>query len=63
MEITFNEFLFIIEMLGTAAFTMSGVFAAIENKLDIFGVLVIGFVTAIGGGTIRDMLIGVTPVT
>ncbi|RYY52580.1 MAG: trimeric intracellular cation channel family protein [Chitinophagaceae bacterium] len=60
---TFSEFLFIIEMLGTAAFTMSGVFAAIEKKLDVFGVLVIGFVTAIGGGTIRDMLIGVTPVT
>ena len=63
MQISFHQFLFIIEMLGTAAFTMSGVFAAIEKKLDVFGVLVIGFVTAIGGGTIRDMMIGVTPVT
>lgn len=63
MHTSFNELLFIIEMMGTAAFTMSGVFAAIEKKLDVFGVLVIGFVTAIGGGTIRDILIGVRPVT
>ncbi|MCJ8211700.1 trimeric intracellular cation channel family protein [Mucilaginibacter sp. RS28] len=52
----------IIEILGTAAFAISGVFAAMEKKLDIFGLLVIAFVTAIGGGTIRDILIGATPV-
>lgn len=41
---------------------MSGVFAALAKKLDMFGVLVIAFVTSVGGGTVRDMLIGATPV-
>lgn len=57
------SFLFIIEVLGTVAFTVSGAFAAIQKRLDWFGVLSLGFVTAIGGGTIRDVLIGNTPVT
>ncbi|CAN5450839.1 trimeric intracellular cation channel family protein [soil metagenome] len=54
---------FVIELLGTMAFTISGAFSAMEKKLDIFGVVVIAFVTAIGGGTIRDVLIGNKPVT
>lgn len=54
---------FIIEVLGTAAFTISGVYSAMQKRLDLLGVLIIGFVTAIGGGTIRDVLIGHTPVT
>ena len=54
---------FIIELLGTVAFTISGVYSALQKRLDILGVLVIAFVTAVGGGTIRDILIGVTPVT
>lgn len=49
-------------MLGTIAFAVSGVYAAMEKRLDIFGVLIIAFVTAIGGGTVRDMMIGDTPV-
>lgn len=53
----------IIELLGTVAFTVSGAFSAMQKRLDVFGVLVIAFVTAIGGGTIRDVLIGYTPVT
>jgi uncharacterized membrane protein YeiH len=57
------QYLFIIEVLGTIAFTISGALAAIEKKLDLFGVLTLGFVTAIGGGTIRDVLIGNTPVS
>jgi len=56
-------FSLIIEILGTIAFTISGVFSAMQKKLDLFGVLIIGFVTAVGGGTIRDVLIGNTPVT
>src|SRR4051812_44651718 len=51
-----------IEMLGTAAFAIAGAFAAMEKKLDPFGVLILAFVTAIGGGTVRDMLIGDLPV-
>ena len=53
----------IIEISGTIAFTISGVFSAMQKRFDVFGVLIIGFVTAIGGGTIRDVLIGHTPVT
>ena len=53
----------IIEVLGTIAFALSGVFSAMQKRLDAFGVLIIGFVTATGGGTIRDVLIGYTPVS
>jgi uncharacterized membrane protein YeiH len=48
--------------LGTIAFAISGVLVAMEKRLDLFGVLIIAFVTAIGGGTLRDLLIGNTPV-
>jgi len=51
-----------IDILGTFAFAVSGAFAAMEKKLDLFGVLILAFVTAIGGGTIRDMLTGDLPV-
>ncbi len=53
----------LIDILGTAAFSISGVFAAMDKKLDIFGIFIIAFMTAIGGGTIRDIMIGDTPVT
>lgn len=52
----------VIEVLGTIAFAISGAFTAMQRKLDPFGVLIIAFVTAIGGGTVRDLLIGDTPV-
>ncbi|MES2827058.1 MAG: trimeric intracellular cation channel family protein [Bacteroidota bacterium] len=52
----------IIEILGIITFTVSGTLAAMDKKLDVFGIIIIGFVTAIGGGTIRDILIGSTPV-
>ena len=52
----------IIEISGTVAFAVSGAFSAMQKRLDVFGVLIMGFVTAIGGGTIRDVLIGDTPV-
>lgn len=52
-----------IDILGTAAFSISGVFAAMEKKLDIFGIFIIAFITAIGGGTIRDVIIGDFPVS
>jgi len=51
-----------IDILGTVAFAISGVLVAMEKRLDLFGVLIIAFVTAIGGGTLRDILIGNTPV-
>ncbi len=55
-------FYFVIDILGTIAFAVSGVLVAMEKKLDIFGVFIIAFVTAVGGGTLRDMLIGSNPV-
>jgi uncharacterized membrane protein YeiH len=57
-----NDVFTFIDILGTAAFSISGVFAAMEKKLDIFGVFIIAFITAIGGGTIRDVIIGDFPV-
>jgi uncharacterized membrane protein YeiH len=58
----YSNFLNIIDIFGTFAFAVSGVFSAMERKLDLFGVLIISFVTAIGGGTIRDLLVGNLPV-
>lgn len=55
-------FLHIIDILGTFSFAVSGAFFAMEKKLDPFGVLILSFVTAIGGGTLRDMMIGNLPV-
>ena len=55
-------FYLIIDILGTVAFAISGVLVAMEKKLDVFGVFIIAFVTAVGGGTLRDLLIGNTPV-
>lgn len=52
----------LIETLGTIAFAISGTFAAMQKRLDPFGVLIIAFVTSIGGGTVRDLLLGDTPV-
>lgn len=51
-----------LDLFGTGVFAISGVVAAIDKKFDLVGSLIIGFVTAIGGGTIRDVLIGRFPV-
>jgi len=53
----------LFDYLGTFAFAVSGGLAAAGKKLDLFGALFLGFVTAIGGGTTRDMMIGNTPVS
>lgn len=53
---------YIIDILGTVAFAISGVLIAISKKMDPFGILIIAFVTSVGGGTLRDLLIGNTPV-
>ena len=50
-----------LEIIGTVAFAVSGAFVAIKARFDIFGVIVIGCVTAVGGGITRDLLIGATP--
>ena len=58
----YSNFLNLIDVLGTFAFAVAGAFSAMERKLDPFGVLIISFVTAIGGGTVRDVLVGNLPV-
>jgi len=50
------------DLLGTMAFAISGALAAMTRKLDLFGIFIIAFVTAVGGGTVRDILIGNNPV-
>ncbi|WP_228852099.1 trimeric intracellular cation channel family protein [Aegicerativicinus sediminis] len=52
----------VIDILGTIAFAISGVLVAMNKRMDLFGVVIIAFVTAVGGGTLRDLLIGQTPV-
>lgn len=52
----------LLDIIGTLAFAMSGAVTAMNKKLDPFGVFIIAFVTAVGGGTLRDIMIGSTPV-
>lgn len=52
----------LLDIIGTMAFAMSGALTAMSKKLDPFGVFIIAFVTAVGGGTLRDVMIGRTPV-
>ncbi len=56
-------FFSVLDILGTIAFAASGALSAMNRKLDLFGIFIIAFVTAIGGGTVRDILIGNTPVS
>ena len=53
---------YLLDILGTMAFAISGALTAFSKRMDPFGVFVIAFVTAVGGGTLRDVLIGRTPV-
>lgn len=55
-------FLYILDLIGTVVFAMSGAIVAREHKMDIFGSLILAFVTGMGGGTLRDAMIGATPV-
>lgn len=55
------SFLYFLDLLGTAAFAASGSIAAIRHRMDLLGVLVLGMVTATGGGTLRDLLLGYSP--
>lgn len=55
------NFITIIDYIGTFAFAISGIRLASAKRFDWFGAYVVGFVTAVGGGTIRDLLLDVTP--
>lgn len=60
ITINFN-LVFALEMIGTIAFAFSGCMVANSKKMDIFGVWVLGTVTAVGGGAVRDVLLGNVP--
>lgn len=53
--------LYILDLVGTAAFAASGAWVGVRKHMDLFGVLVLGVVTAVGGGTLRDLLLGDIP--
>ncbi len=56
-----STIIFVVEMIGTVAFALSGVMSGIKKQLDILGVVVLGTVTAVGGGVLRDICLGVLP--
>lgn len=56
------DWIFILNLAGVYVFAISGTLTAIYNKFDVVGAIIIGFITALGGGTLRDVLIGETPV-
>ncbi len=56
------SWIYFLDLFGTCIFAISGVLTAIRKEFDLVGTLIIGFVTAIGGGTLRDLLIGRFPV-
>jgi len=56
-----DQFIFIIDLLGTVAFAASGAMIGLKKKMDIFGVCTLGLTTATGGGVIRDLILGLTP--
>lgn len=56
------EVLYILDIIGTFVFAISGIRLAANKDMDLFGAAVIGFVTAVGGGTTRDILLGSYPV-
>lgn len=52
---------FALECLGTIAFAISGAMTAMKKQMDLFGVVVLALVTSVGGGVIRDLILGKTP--
>ena len=54
-------FVSVLEWIGTVAFAASGALIAMKKRMDLLGIMVLGVVTAIGGGIIRDLILGATP--
>ena len=55
------SFLLVLELLGTIAFSVSGAAIGLRKNMDIFGVVILGLCTAVGGGVFRDLILGITP--
>ncbi len=58
---TLGQVTLAFELIGTVAFALSGVMTGVKKELDLLGVLVVGVVTAVGGGALRDVLLGRLP--
>lgn len=56
-----NQFFYFLEIVGTIAFSISGAILGIKKNMDVFGVTVLGLVTAVGGGITRDLVLGKLP--
>ena len=56
-----EEFIFFVNLIGTVAFAASGAMIGLKKNMDIFGVCILGLTTAVGGGILRDLLLGLTP--
>ena len=56
------DWIYILNLAGVFVFAISGTLTAIDSDFDVVGAIIIGFITALGGGTLRDILIGETPV-
>ena len=57
----FGTEILIIELIGIIAFAVSGALVAMKKNFDIFGIIVLGVITAVGGGAIRDIILGINP--
>lgn len=55
------NFLYALDLFGTASFAVSGALAGVQRRMDLLGVVILGLVTAVGGGTLRDVLLGDIP--
>ena len=55
------QLFFLLEIVGTIAFAISGAIVGIQKKMDIFGVAILGLTTAVGGGILRDLILNITP--
>jgi len=54
-----NDILYVLDLIGTGVFAITGALAAGRKRMDVFGVIVLACVTALGGGTVRDILLGI----
>lgn len=61
IEIDIYSIIYVFEIIGTIAFAITGVITAVEKKFDVFGAIVLGTMTAIGGGIVRDLILGYLP--
>lgn len=61
MMANMDTFIMLIDMLGTVAFAASGALIGLRKEMDLFGVCILGLTTAVGGGVVRDLILGLTP--